>query len=287
MEILFLLTGILVFFVDSGISRRSDEELVREIESYEKISNEKYEKYDEILNETYEEAEAIELYSLDASFSIGGNLVLKKNSGFDSSTKVLHFNKHSNEAKCSSKKSCDITAFRISCISDYYDPNESYAGVIIYDAGTYNEGRTSGRIFPGYTMLFKTKNQKTNSAKEGQVHGWAIRKKFGNIIPANKAEVEYMENKFKMKFGGFSVQNGVLKIASGAMNTGEDWHLKLSRRKMGTQETYIIYSLVNFWKTKRQIAVNIPVNQLYLYKPQNLKWTMKNEASNSKSYNLE
>jgi len=209
---------------------------------------------------------------------IGADFISLKDPGFNSNTKVLHFNQHSDKAKCSSKKSCDITAFRISCESDYYNPNEKYAGVIIYDAGTYNKGRKWGRIYPGYTMLFNTKNMKTSSSKsERAVIDWVIRKRFGNVLEA-------MEDNHKMKFGGFSVQNGVLKIGSSSMIKGENWNK--GNRNMGTQEAYIIHSLVNFWKTKNRIAVNIPVDQLYLYRPQQINWTIKNEPTYDTNYKL-
>ena len=144
----------------------------------------------------------------------------------------------------------EIRGFRVSWYADTYHPNNRYGGVVIYDVGTYNNGRTSGRLWPGYVMFADTTPSRVanyhawvrrtpGQFNEGQIHGYTVWRIFGQ----NPSQ---MAARYGMKFAGFAVDRGQMKFNSGALNTASYWELQ--QRTMVGEEQVVVTAVTLAWR---------------------------------------
>jgi len=142
-----------------------------------------------------------------------------------------------------------IKSYRISCKSDTYKPGHNYAGIVVYDGGSYPN------VLPGYVIMadssksnrdkYKKAMQQKNERTEGLVHGYGVWKRFGESPTT-------MIKKYGMKFAGFAYYKEKTAFESGALNARSHsrggWHHDV--RMMVDDEKVVIAGLVEAWKKK-------------------------------------
>jgi len=156
-----------------------------------------------------------------------------------------------------------IKSYRISCDSDTYGSGRNYAGIVVYDGGSYPG------ILPGYLIMADSKQSNLNKyikamkdngeGTEGMVHGYGVWKKFGESPRA-------LIRKYGMKFAGFAYLRGKVEFDSGALNARSHskggWHHDV--RTMVDDEKVVIAGAVEAWK-KKGIAKTYYRNTLEKY----------------------
>merc|ERR1719378_128656 len=124
---------------------------------------------------------------------------------------------------------------RVTCRSDSYDSCGDYAGVLVYDIGTFPAKETFGNnIKPGW-ILIKDTSKLSKTSTEGQVHGDLIKNFFG-------MEPKQLIQKYNAVFAGFAIMKGVFKVNSLTLNTGTRFHN--SKRNLNDLEERLLRGAV-------------------------------------------
>ena len=88
------------------------------------------------------------------------------NASYDQNSKKFTFvNKDGSKTK-------EFTTCRISCRSGSMSKKSNYAGMIVYDIGTFDAKKNTGNnVFPGWILIKNSADLNNIKATEGQVHG--------------------------------------------------------------------------------------------------------------------